>query len=28
LTFGQDLDVTNGVVSIPDYHRLVLNVEE
>lgn len=28
LTFGQDLDVTNGVVSIPDYHRLVLNVDE
>ena len=28
LTFGQDLAVTNGVVSIPDYHRLVLNVEE
>ena len=28
LTFGQDLDVTNGVVTIPDYHRLVLNVEE
>lgn len=28
MTFGQDLDVTNGVVSIPDYHRLVLNVEE
>lgn len=28
VTFGQDLDVSNGVVSIPDYHRLVLNVEE
>lgn len=28
LEFSQDLDVTNGVVSIPDYHRLVLNVEE
>ena len=27
-SFGQDLDVTNGVVSIPDYNRLVLNVEE
>ena len=27
LEFSQDLDVTNGVVSIPDYHRLVLNVE-
>ena len=28
LEFSQDLDVTNGVVSIPDYHRLVLNVKE
>ena len=27
LEFSQDLDVTNGVVSIPDYHRLILNVE-
>lgn len=26
--FGSDLEVTNGVVNIPDYHRLVLNVEE
>lgn len=26
--FGSDLEVTNGVVNIPDYHRLILNVEE
>lgn len=27
MEFSQDLEVTNGVVSIPDYHRLTLNVE-
>lgn len=28
MKFGSDFEVTNGVVNIPDYHRLILNVEE
>ena len=28
ITFGQDFEVTSGVVGIPDYHSLILYVDQ